>query len=188
MSKKIESTNLSQSVTAAIEAPYVAPTTKDAAAEKLMKFMQSESRLVRGIFQFFENPGATQKIHYKKYPTPAEMRKRGLSGGVEPFFKVMTDGREYEVPLYIAKYLNGIDDTANAFGNANTRNANIGTCSYPIHGFKYAGDSAPASQLGFGPAGEGMIPVPIIGITQRKKRFGFQSLEFAGVADYGVAA
>ena len=44
------------------------------------------------------------------------------------------------------------------------------------------GNQAPASAMGAGPGGESGIPVPIVGIAKRVKRFGFQSLEFAGAA------
>jgi hypothetical protein len=62
-------------------------------------------------------------------------------------------------------------------------NKQIGTCSYAIHGFKYSGDMLPPSALGMGAGGEQGIPVPIIGVTKRVKRYGFQSLEFeSGIA------
>lgn len=179
MSKKID---VSGSVTPSIENVHVTKSTKELTNQKLKQLMQEEGRLVKGIFQCFENPGATQKITYKKYPTPAEMRKRGSDGGLEPFAKTMKDGYEYEIPLYVARFLNGTDVTAGALSDTNKKNPFIGTCSYGIHGFKYSGGELPASQLGSGPGGETGIPVPIIGITQRKKRYGFQSLEFAGAA------
>ena len=177
MSKKPE-LNIVGSVTPTDSTPHVNKGMKEIASQKLKEFMAEEGRLVRGIFQCFENPGATQKITYKKYPTPADMRKRGSEGGMEPFSKSMTDGCEYEIPLYVARFLNGTDVTAGALGDAN-KNTLIGTCSYNIHGFKYQGDAPGASTLGFGGGGESGIPVPIAGITKRVKRYGFQSLEFA---------
>lgn len=169
------------STTPTNETPYVNKGMKEIANKKLEELMIEESKLVKGIFQCFENPGASQKITYKKYPTPADMRKRGGSGGVQPFSQVMTDGCEYEIPLYVARFLNGTDVTAGLLSDEK-RNTLIGSCSYTVSGFKFNGDVAPQSQLGVGPGGEGGIPVPIVGVTKRVKRYGFQSLEFASGA------
>ena len=176
MSKRID---ISGSVTPSSEVPHITQSRKELANKKLKELMAEEGKLVRGVFQMFENPGGTQKVSYKKYPTPAEMRKRGGEGGLEPFSKVMTDGCEYEIPLYVARFLNGTDVMAGALSDEKRSSSIIGTCSYGISGFKYAGDALPPSQLGFGPNGEGGIPVPIVGVTKRVKRYGFQSLEFS---------
>lgn len=142
----------------------MSPATK----EKLHALMKEESRLVKGIFQCFENPGATQKITIQKYPTPEK-------GGIPIFEKVMTDGETYEVPLYVARFLNGIDVVAGALGDSNKRNVNIGTCSYPVHGFKWQnGQPAASGQDALG------VPVPLVGVAKRVRRYGFQSMEFAG--------
>lgn len=179
---KVADLNVADSVTPSVEVPYVSKSMKEIAAKKLEEFMKEETRLVKGLFQHFECPGASQKITYKKYPTPADMRKRGGSGGVEPFSKVMVDGGEYEIPLYVARFLNGTDVTASALGDEKV-SSNIGSCSYGVSGFKMSGDQLPPSQLGMGPDNLGGIPVPIVGVTKRVKRYGFQSLEFAaGVA------
>jgi hypothetical protein len=139
-----------------------------AVKEKLSAFMKEECRMVKGVFQCFETPGGTVKINVHKYPTPEK-------GGIPPFEMTMTDGETYEVPLYVARFLNGIDVTAGALGDPNKKNIHVGTCSYPIHGFAWKGEAPPSS-------GQDMrgIPVPMIGISRRVKRYGFQSLEFAG--------
>lgn len=143
-----------------VEAPHVSKTTKEAAKEKLQKYIKEETRLVRGIFQCFETPGARVKIIVKKYP------------GIPHFEQEMQDGNEYEVPLYVARHLNGIDVTASAI------DGKVNTCSYPVHGFRWnQGDPMPPST-----AGTDGIPVPLVGITKRVKRYGFQSLEFGAVA------
>lgn len=147
---------------------------KEQTLEKLKELMKEESKMVRGVFQCFETPGATQKITYKKYPTPAEMRKRGTDGGVEPFSKTMTDGQEYEIPLYVARFLNGTDVSACAMDKNHPNNHYVGTCSFNVHGFKMAGESLAPSQ-----GGDAGIPVPIVGVVKRTRRYGFQSLEFA---------
>jgi len=139
-----------------------------ATKEKLQALMKEESKMVKGIFQCFETPGATTKICVHKYPTRDK-------GGIDPFEKIMTDGETYEVPLYVARFLNGVDVTCGALAESGSRNVNIGTCSYPVHGFKWKGDSPPSSVQD--PMG---VPVPMVGISKRVKRYGFQSLEFTG--------
>lgn len=139
-----------------------------ATKEKLQALIKEESRMVKGMFQCFETPGSTVKISVHKYPTPDK-------GGIPPFEKNMTDGEYYEVPLYVARFLNGIDVTSGALGDADKRNIHIGTCSYPIHGFRWNGNNAPTS--GTDPLG---VPVPLVGVSKRVRRYGFQSMEFAG--------
>lgn len=158
-----------------IEAPNISKQQKDIAKEKLNELMKEESKLVKGKFQCFETPGATVKITIRKYPGPKQ-------GGIPHFEKVMTDQNFYEVPLYVARHLNGTDVTAGAASNEVKINPNIGTCSYPIHGFKFQGNSLPPSQDGYGPDGQAGIPVPIVGVAKRVQRYGFQSMEFAAIA------
>lgn len=133
---------------------------------KLKALIEEETQIVRGRFRCFETPGASLRVQVRKYK------------GVPMFDKTMLDGETYEVPLYVARHLNGIDKVAGAL------NGKIGSCSYPVHGFKHsAGAVLPSSEPGSGPNGESGIPVPIVGITKRVRRFGFESLEF----DTGVA-
>lgn len=130
--------------------------TKQKAKEKLERMMKDDLRKVRGTFQFFECPGGSQRIQLRKY--------KGHF-----FDQVMVDGEEYTVPLYVARHLNGIDITAEAL------NGKINSCAYPIHGFiSKNNELAPSS------TGEGGIPVPIVGPTRWKKRFGFQYSDFEG--------
>ena len=80
----------------------------------------------------------------------------------------MVDNEMYEVPLYVARHLNGIDASA---GGGTTK---INTCSWPTHGFKWDSDKAmPASR-----EGDAGIPVPLIGISKWNRRFGFESTVF----------
>lgn len=123
------------------------PVTEDkkaAAKKKLEGFMKEELRTVKGIFQFFECPGMGAKITVKKYPG-------------HMFEKQMEDGREYEIPLYVARFLNGIDVTAEAIGGK------LNTCGYPVH--SHIMDK------------NGM---PVVSAQKIKRRFGFQSLDFGG--------
>jgi hypothetical protein len=126
-----------------VAVPKLSADEKSAAEEKRKKFFQEEMRMVKGIFQNFETPGAGQSVQVKKYK--------------EHFFKMdMQDGQEYEVPLYVARFLNGIDATAEHI------NGKLGTCSYPVS--SYLMDQAGN---------------PIVHQSKRKRRFGFQSLDFA---------
>lgn len=145
MNKKI---NFGESATpsAITTTPPISSEGKSAARDKLQKFYKEEMRLVKGLFQNFETPGGSLRLQVRKYK--------------EHFFdKVMEDGQEYEVPLYVARHLNGIDATAEAI------DGKVGTCSYPVS--SYLMDAS---------------GTPIISHAKRKKRFGFQSLEFAASA------
>ena len=137
---------------------------KGVARDKLKKLITEETKLVRGIFKNYSNPGGPAPVEVLKYP------------GVPKFKKEMWDGCEYEIPLYVARFLNGID------ASAENINGKLGTCSYPIHGFKAVNGQLAPSQLGFGGGGEAGIPVPIVGVARRVQRYGFQSMEFGSVA------
>ncbi len=171
---------LAESVTPVATAPsessesvHVSKTSNQATREILERFMKEESRLVKGRFRCFETPGSTTRIQHKKYPTTPEMLKRGGTFGVDMFDKTMTDGEVYEIPLYAARWLNGVDVTAKEL------DGKIGSCSYVTHGFKWSpGQPMPTSAQGNGPDGQGGIPVPIIGVGKRTRRYGFESLEF----------
>jgi hypothetical protein len=134
---------------------------KKDAAEKLKKFVEEERRLVKGRFRCFESPGSRQRIMYRKYKE------------LQMFDKWMTDGEIYEIPLYVARHLNGVDVTAGAI------DGKVGSCSYPVHGFKWdQSQPMPQSALGTGAAGEPGIPVPLVGVAKRIRRYGFESLQF----------
>jgi hypothetical protein len=167
MTKELE---ILKNITPTGESPHVTKSIKELGKEKLKELIKEETRTVKGIFQCFETPGASVKITCRKYP------------GVQPFEKTMTDGETYEVPLYVARHLNGTDASAGAILPNELRNTNIGSCSYPVHGFKWSGPQAPQSVMGDVPGHASGIPVPMVGIAKRVKRFGFQSLEFAGAA------
>ena len=112
-------------------------------SEKLERLMKEELRTVRGIFQNFETPGLSLRLQVKKYPG-------------HQFDNVLEDGKEYEVPLYIARHLNGIDAMCSA------NNGNLGTCSYPVHAYIMDKDGN-----------------PMINSEKRRRRYGFQSVEFS---------
>src|SRR5271157_216472 len=131
---------------------YAPKSKKQLLDEKLKPYIEEETKVVKGRFRNFETPGGGAHIHVSKYP------------GIAPFSKVMQDGEMYEIPLYVARFLNGVDITAKACDEK------IHTCSYPIHGFKWDKDKPSPSS-----GDEAGIPVPIVGITKRVKRYGFES-------------
>lgn len=154
--------NITNNITPNVSVSNVSSAVKEAAKKRLNELMQEEMKTVKGVFQNFETPGGNLKLTVKKYP-----------GHV--FEKTMEDGGTYEVPLYIARHLNGVDITAGDLSGSAEKNPRIGTCSYPKHGFVVPGRGA---EPAFGAIGGDGIPVPIVGIVKRVKRFGFQSLEF----------
>lgn len=141
---------------------------KEAAKRKLEEFKKEEMRMVKGIFQNLKDPGGAATITCRKYP-----------GHI--FTMSLMDGQTYEIPLYVARFINGVDVTAGALGDANKKDPNIGTCSYPVHGFKMANGNLQPSQEGSAP-GMGGVPVPIVGVVKRERRYNFQSMEFASGA------
>lgn len=143
------------------------PRMKEAVKKKVLEFIKEETRMVRGIFHNHETPGGSATIIVEKYP------------GIPKFKMSMIDGCSYEIPLYVARFLNGIDVTAGALADEKDESRkNIGTCSYPVHGFKMTNpnDLRPSQEGGLPEAGGG-IPMPIIGITRRERRYGFSSME-----------
>jgi hypothetical protein len=122
----------------------------------LNKFIEEETKLVKGVFRNFETPGGSSRIQVRKYP------------GIPMFDMVMEDGKTYEVPLYIARHLNGTDVTAEKAGKR------IHTCAYPTHGFKM--DSSGTLPMSEG--GDAGVPVPIVAPVKWTRRYAFESLAF----------
>lgn len=156
------------SMTPFVEAPNISMDQKDYAQKKLKELMQEESKLVKGRFKCYETPDAAVKITVRKYPGPKQ-------GGIPHFEKTMIDGGVYEIPLYVARHLNGIDVSAGAGTNDVKCDPNIGTCSYPIHGFKTEGDRLAEGTI----SGDTIVP-NMTKVARRVQRFGFESLEFSG--------
>lgn len=129
---------------------------KQIAQERIRPIIDEGIKLVKGRFKNYESPGGTAQICVKMFPEVPE------------FNKVMIDGNVYEIPLYVAKFLNGVDMLAGGTGGKTH------TCSYAVNGFKWEdGQAAPTNQLD----GQG-IPVPIITVAKWNRRYGFESLEF----------
>lgn len=117
---------------------------KEEAKVRLQNLMKEEMTTVKGIFKNYECPGGSAHICVKKYPN------------TEVFDRWLEDGKAYEMPLYVARHLNGIDRCAIDLGGV------IHSCAYPIH--SYAVDQNGKSRIDAG--------------TYRQ-RYGFMSLDFA---------
>ena len=116
---------------------------KDLAKQRLKNLQEEETRMVKGRFVFHECPGGSTRVCQKKFKD------------VPVFDKTMKDGQDYEIPLWVARYLNGYDKGAIAVGGI------INSCAYPVHA--YAQDQMGNSRIDVG--------------TWRR-RYSFQSLEF----------
>ena len=147
--------NMKDSVTTSSKLPTALEKGKNI-SPKLKKFIEEETRLVKGRFRNLETEGGPLPLTCGKYP------------GQPIFSAVFQDGEVYEVPLWVARHLNGIDVTAEGC------NGFIGSCSYAIHGFKWA-EGKPAPSSGLNSSG---VPEPSTQIAKRKQRYAFESLEF----------
>lgn len=137
------------------------PRTVTNGKSRLEKFVEEERRMVKGRFRCFETPGGGTRVMVKKYKE------------LPMFDRHMIDNEVYEVPLYVARHLNGVDVTAHAI------NGKVGSCSYGVHGFKMSNpNDLKPSMEGFGPNGEGGVPAPFTEVQKRVRRYGFESLEF----------
>lgn len=135
---------------------HITKSKKEILMEKLRPLIEEETKEVIGRFRNFECPGGAATITVRKYP------------GIPTYCKVMNDGEIYTVPLYVARFLNGVDITA--------QRRKIYTCSYPVHGFLWSGSNntpAPISKLD--PHG---VPKPAITVAKYNQRYGFESMAF----------
>lgn len=142
--------------------PHVSKGTKEIARDKIKELIQEETVLVKGIFQFFESPGGSATITVRKYQ------------GVPVFTKTMCDGKTYEIPLYVARFLNGTDVSAGAVDNPGNGTTYIGTCGYGVYDFKMADKSSDPK------VNVDSIGTPVARVTNFKRRYGFQSTDFGG--------
>jgi hypothetical protein len=129
--------------------------TEESPQERLRKLREEEIKLVRGRFRNFESPGGSLRVQIKKYKE------------VAMFDKTLSDNCEYEIPLYVARHLNGVDHIAHEL------NGKINTCSYPVHGHLMSGTEwAPSHQDEHG------VPMASVQVAKWIRRYGFESLQF----------
>jgi len=131
---------------------------KELSRQKLNKLIEEESRIVKGRFRHHETPGGILRVQIRKYPS------------IPAFDKVLVDGQVYEIPIYVARHLNGIDKSCPGGG------AESHTCSYPVHEFLWAGDGrgpVPSNKLD-----DNGVPMPAQTTQKWIRRFSFESMEF----------
>lgn len=158
---------ISQNVTPQTPTAH-APRSKEKFSQALLDKIAEDTKMVKGVFRVFGvdgNPmaGAMEKITFRKYPEEL----------VPSFSKYMLDGETYEVPLYIARFLNGIDACAHKL------NGKIHSCSFPVHGWLTTRDGGlKEGQLGVAANGMFGVPMEMSSPQRYKKRFGFEALIF----------
>lgn len=138
-------------------------------SQMLLDLVKEETKKVKGIFRIFGadgNPmeGAWDKVTFRKFPEDL----------CPPFEQLMQDGQTYEVPLYIARFLNGYD------GAAKARNGKINSCSYGIHAWKTSQHGAPVKNAMSEMAG--VTPVELSEPTRYKRTYGFESVLIGDIA------
>lgn len=132
-------------------------------SQALLDLIKEETKTVKGIFRIYGadgNPleGAWDKPTFRKFPEDL----------VAPFSQWMKDGEVYEVPLYIARFLNGYD------GAAKARNGKINSCSFAVHRWKTTQHGEPVKSSVSHLAGA--TPVDMSEPDRYKRTFGFESL------------
>ena len=127
--------------------------------EALIKQAKEESRLVKGRFKNYKHPGEMLEIKQRKFHPD-------LAPG---FKKMMIDEGIYEIPLWVARWLNGVD------AGAPKINGQLNSCRYPVHGFTQQNPN----EVKYGRQDPMGIPSPILTEPARwERRFGFESLDF----------
>src|SRR3972149_4928125 len=97
--RNLDKTMTPQEVSAEDHNNIVITTKKTNLHPFLEKCMEEESEIVEGIFRNYESPGGTHMFSCRKYPN-------------QPVYHGnMVDGARYKVPLWVARWLNGIDIT-----------------------------------------------------------------------------
>lgn len=120
-----------------------APKIKTPSKDRLEKLMKEESKMVTGTFRFHESPGGNLQVPMKKY--------RGNVFNVD-----LQDGEIATIPLWVARWINGYD------ASAQERGGKIDSCGYPIHAHKV----------------DGLSGQTVINVGEIRRRMAFESNEF----------
>lgn len=140
---------------------HVKPPQRDVSQfpEVLVKQAKEESQLVKGRFKNYAVPGGMMEVNQRKFhPALAP-----------PFKKIMFDEGIYEIPLWVARWLNGVDSGAPHINGA------VNYCRHPIHGFKHQKQD----EVKFGVEDRGGVPRPSpTEPVKWERRVGFESLTF----------
>ena len=106
-----------------------------------------------------------------------QLRLSGVTDAVRGGFEewlladAMKDGLMYEIPKYVARFLNGTDVSARAVDGHKDDNKFIGTCSYGVYDFKVDAGVDPKTSADL---------LPVAQISNFTRRYGFQSMDFGG--------
>jgi hypothetical protein len=134
---------------------------KEQGQELLKKFIDEEKKLVKGRLRCIETPGEARVFQARKYHPD-----------LAPEFKMfMRDGETYEIPLWYARWLNGIDVTATLL------NGKIHSCSHPIHAHLWDEKKGGPVDPNADPAQATVVNSVYIG--KHQQRYAFESLEFS---------
>jgi len=130
---------------------------KEQCLERLRPIMEEELKMVRGRFRNYEDPGSLAPVFVRKYP------------GIPAFDQKLVDGKVYELPLYVARFLNGVDVLAKG------ADQKIHTCSYPVHSYVVDAGQEPMRNMD---QNQQNFTGVFVEIAKRKRRYGFESMEF----------
>ncbi len=96
----------------------------------LKKMWEEEKQIVHGRFLCFEPRGGCVTFAFRKYEWD------------HPTQYTFKDGEEYDIPLSVARHLNGIDITAKAI------DGKINTCAYAVHNYKQNASGGTSVDIG----------------------------------------
>lgn len=172
--KKVEAKDVEEKVEETVEKIVEKPfenlkTRREQCYDRLRPIIAEETKLVRGRFRNYEDPLSMAPVFVKKYP------------GVPEFNKKMIDGQIYEIPLYVARFLNGVDVLAKG------ANQKINTCSTPVSSYIIDSGQDPKRSLDESP---GEFKGAHVEVTSHKRRYGFESMEFdtSAGSSFGASA
>jgi len=115
------------------QAPNLVRPEKEQIKAKLEEIIAKDTKIVKGTFVYEEYPGS--HFHFK---LPAKYK--GVS-----FDKDMQDGQVYEIPKWVADWINGRDESKDAF-NPNA-NKVTHSCQVPKNKFQVGKDELPKLNL-----------------------------------------
>ena len=104
-----------------IETPSLLRPEKEVIKQKLEEIIEKDKRLVKGTFVYEEFPGSAFTFKNTKY--------KGVSCNI-----TMADGQVYEIPKWLADFINGKDASKDVFNENADRTTN--TCAVPINYYK----------------------------------------------------
>lgn len=130
-----------------LDAPNLVRPEKEAIAKKLEEIKAKDLRIVEGKFVYEEFPGSAFRFQNTKY--------KGVNCDI-----TMTDGCVYKIPKWLADFINGKDESKDAFNPNADRTTN--TCAVPTNYYK-VGEHDPLK-----PMIEGRN-IPVVGQSYKPK-------------------